>query len=95
MPELRGQIFSEENRKNGLGVTGPFMTLYHDSECREKGAIKEYIAPVAGRIILRQFCKKKTVSGISDSQELNWEIVKLKKMNTMVSLPGTGFRRFF
>jgi effector-binding domain-containing protein len=52
MPALCGQIFSEENQKNGLKVTGPFMTLYHDSEYREKDATMECVAPITGRIIL-------------------------------------------
>ena len=52
MPDLCGQIFSEENQKNGLKVTGPFMTLYHDCEYREKDATMECVAPITGRIIL-------------------------------------------
>ena len=52
MPALCGQIFSEENQKNGLKVTGPFMTLYHDCEYREKDATMECVAPITGRIVL-------------------------------------------
>ncbi|HSA37732.1 MAG TPA: MerR family transcriptional regulator [Methanoregula sp.] len=52
MPDLCGQIFSEENQKNGLKVTGPFMTLYHDCEYREKDATMECVAPITGRIAL-------------------------------------------
>lgn len=52
MPELCGQLFSEENQKNGLKVTGPFMTLYHDCEYREKDATIECVAPITGRIVL-------------------------------------------
>jgi len=52
MPALCGQIFSEENQKNGLKVTGPFMTLYHDCEYREKDATMECAAPITGRIVL-------------------------------------------
>jgi effector-binding domain-containing protein len=52
MPGLCSQIFSEENQKNGLKVTGPFMTLYHDGEYREKDATMECVAPIAGRIVL-------------------------------------------
>ena len=52
MPALCDQIFSEENQKNGLKVTGPFMTLYHDCEYREKDATMECVAPITGRIIL-------------------------------------------
>lgn len=52
MPELCSQVSSEENRKNGLRVTGPPMTLYHDNEYREKDATMEVALPIAGRIIL-------------------------------------------
>jgi effector-binding domain-containing protein len=52
MPELCSQIFSDENQRNGLKVTGPFMTLYHDSEYRENDATVECAAPIAGRIAL-------------------------------------------
>jgi effector-binding domain-containing protein len=52
MPGLCSQIFSEENQKNGLKVTGPFMTLYYDSEYREKDATVECVAPITGRIVL-------------------------------------------
>ena len=52
MPDLCGQIFSEENQKNGLTVTGPFITLYHDCEYREKDATMECVAPITGRIVL-------------------------------------------
>ena len=50
MNDLCGQIFSEENTKNGLKVTGPFMSIYHDQEYREKDATVECAAPVSGRI---------------------------------------------
>ncbi len=52
MPDLCSQIFSVENLKNGLKVTGPFMTLYHDGEYREKDATMECVAPITGRIAL-------------------------------------------
>lgn len=52
MPALCGQIFSEENQRNNLKVTGPFMTLYHDNEYREKDATMECAAPITGRIVL-------------------------------------------
>lgn len=52
MPGLCSQIFSEENQRNGLKVTGPFMTLYHDCEYREKDATIECVAPITGRIVL-------------------------------------------
>jgi effector-binding domain-containing protein len=52
MPDLCGQLFSEENQRNGLKVTGPFMTLYHDCEYREKDATMECVAPITGRIVL-------------------------------------------
>lgn len=52
MPALCSQIFSEENRRNNLKVTGPFMTLYYDSEYRESDAAMECAAPITGRIVL-------------------------------------------
>jgi effector-binding domain-containing protein/DNA-binding transcriptional MerR regulator len=52
MPALCSQIFSEENQRNGLKVTGPFMTLYYDCEYREKDANIECAAPITGRIVL-------------------------------------------
>lgn len=52
MPELCSQLSSEENRKNGLRVTGPPMTLYLDNEYREKDATMEVALPIAGRIVL-------------------------------------------
>jgi len=52
MPALCDQIFSEENQKNGLKVTGPFMTLYYDCEYREEDATMECAAPITGRIVL-------------------------------------------
>jgi effector-binding domain-containing protein len=50
MKDLCEQIFSFENRNNGLTVTGPFMSIYHDQEYREKDATVECAAPVTGRI---------------------------------------------
>lgn len=52
MPALCGQIFSEENQRNGLKVIGPFMTLYLDNEYREKDATMECAAPITGRVVL-------------------------------------------
>jgi effector-binding domain-containing protein/DNA-binding transcriptional MerR regulator len=52
MPALCSQIFSDENQRNGLKVTGPFMTLYYDCEYREKDANIECAAPITGRIVL-------------------------------------------
>ncbi len=50
MKDLCGQIFSEENMRNGLKITGPFMSIYHDQEYREKDATVECAAPVTGKI---------------------------------------------
>ena len=50
MKDLCGQIFSEENQRNGLKVTGPFMSIYHDQEYREKDATVECAAPVSGKV---------------------------------------------
>ena len=52
MTDLCGQIFSPENQRNGLRVVGPFMTLYYDTEYRERDANIECAAPIAGRISL-------------------------------------------
>ncbi|HEX3002364.1 MAG TPA: MerR family transcriptional regulator [Methanoregula sp.] len=52
MPALCSQIFSDENQRNGLKITGPFMTLYYDSEYRGKDATMECVAPITGRIVL-------------------------------------------
>ena len=52
MGDLCRQIFSPENQRNGLKVVGPFMTLYYDSDYREKDATIECAAPVTGRISL-------------------------------------------
>jgi effector-binding domain-containing protein len=50
MKDLCGQLFSEENQRNGLKITGPFMTLYHDAEYRETDATMECAAPITGKI---------------------------------------------
>jgi effector-binding domain-containing protein len=50
MKDLCTGIFSEENMKNGLRVTGPFMTIYHDGEYREKDALMECAAPITGKV---------------------------------------------
>lgn len=50
MKDLCGQIFSEENMHNGLKVTGPFMTIYHDCEYKEKDALMECAAPITGKV---------------------------------------------
>lgn len=50
MEDLCGQLYSDANRKNGVKVAGPFMTLYHDCEYRERDAHMECAAPVSGRI---------------------------------------------
>lgn len=50
MKDLCGEIFSQENMRNGLRVTGPFMSIYHDQEYREKDATVECAVPVSGKI---------------------------------------------
>lgn len=52
MTGLCTQLFSEENVRNGLKIAGPFMTLYHDGEYKEKDADMECVVPVTGRIVL-------------------------------------------
>jgi len=49
MTELCSQLFSEENLKNGLKITGPCMTLYHDGEYKENDADMECVVPITGR----------------------------------------------
>jgi len=50
MKDLCGQIFSEANMRNGVKVTGPFMSIYHDQEYRETDATVECAAPFSGKI---------------------------------------------
>ncbi|PKL64813.1 MAG: MerR family transcriptional regulator [Methanomicrobiales archaeon HGW-Methanomicrobiales-3] len=50
MKDLCGQIFSETNMRNGVKVTGPFMSIYHDQEYRETDATVECAAPFSGKI---------------------------------------------
>jgi len=52
MRDLMGQLFSEENQRAGLKITGPPMTLYLDAEYREKDATVECAVPVSGRIVV-------------------------------------------
>ncbi|MFA4824747.1 MAG: MerR family transcriptional regulator [Methanoregula sp.] len=52
MTGLCTQLFSEENVRNGLKIAGPFMTLYHDGEYKEKDADMECAVPITGRITL-------------------------------------------
>jgi effector-binding domain-containing protein len=49
MTGLCTQLSSEENQRNGLKIAGPFMTLYHDCEYKEKDADMECIVPITGR----------------------------------------------
>ncbi|MCK9581988.1 MAG: MerR family transcriptional regulator [Methanoregula sp.] len=50
MNDLCGQIFTNENMRNGLKVTGPFMSIYHDCEYREKDATVECVVPITGKV---------------------------------------------
>ncbi len=47
--DICGQLFSEENQRNGMKIAGPFMTLYHDSEYKEKDADMECVVPITGK----------------------------------------------
>jgi effector-binding domain-containing protein len=47
--DVCGQLFSEVNQRNGVKIAGPFMTLYHDTEYREKDADIECAVPITGR----------------------------------------------
>ncbi len=52
MGDLCTQLYSLENQRNGVAITGPFMSIYHDQEYREKDATVECAAPVSGRILV-------------------------------------------
>jgi effector-binding domain-containing protein len=47
--DLCTQLFSEENQRNGLKIAGPFMTLYHDSDYKDREADMECAVPITGR----------------------------------------------
>lgn len=49
MGELCTQLFSAENLGAGLKIAGPFMTLYHDREYKEKDADMECAVPITGK----------------------------------------------
>jgi effector-binding domain-containing protein len=64
MTDLCGQLFSEENVKNGLKIAGPFMTLYHDCEYKEKDADMECVVPISGRVSISDSSMKcRTLDG--------------------------------
>jgi effector-binding domain-containing protein len=50
--ELCSQLFSEENQRAGLKITGPVMTMYLDSEYREKDATIECAVPITGKVVV-------------------------------------------
>jgi len=48
--ELMAIIFSPENQKNGVAITGPCLSLCHDSEYRETDADIEMAIPIQGPV---------------------------------------------
>ena len=50
--DICAQLFSGENQRNGMKIAGPFMTLYHDSEYKEKDADIECAVPITGRCMI-------------------------------------------
>jgi len=50
--ELHAEVIAPENRNAGVKITGPIMTLYHDTDYREKDADIECAIPVSGRVVL-------------------------------------------
>lgn len=52
MKDLCGQLFTEENQRSGLKISGPFMTLYHDAEYKENNATMECVVPITGKIVV-------------------------------------------
>jgi DNA-binding transcriptional MerR regulator len=49
---LMGIIFSPENRRNGVTITGPCMSLCYDGEYRETDADIEMAIPVQGQVVV-------------------------------------------
>lgn len=47
---LMAVIFSPENQKNGVAITGPFLSLCYDSEYRENDADIEMAIPIQGPV---------------------------------------------
>jgi effector-binding domain-containing protein len=47
---LMAIIFSPENQKNGVAITGPFLSLCYDSEYRENDADIEMAIPIQGPV---------------------------------------------
>jgi len=47
---LMAVIFSPENQKNGVAITGPFLSLCYDSEYRETDADIEMAIPIQGPV---------------------------------------------
>ena len=50
--DLCGQLEIPENRSPAVTVTGPFMSIYHDDDYREKDADVECAIPVSGRVVI-------------------------------------------
>nr|WP_321350811.1 MerR family transcriptional regulator [uncultured Methanoregula sp.] len=50
--DLCGQLAIPENRSPAVTVTGPFMSIYHDDDYREKDADVECAIPVSGRVVI-------------------------------------------
>jgi effector-binding domain-containing protein len=50
--ELMGVIQMPENQANFVRIVGPFMTIYHDHEYKEKDADIEVAIPVTGKVTI-------------------------------------------
>ncbi len=50
--DLYAIIFSPVNRKNGVAITGPCMSLCYDGEYRENDADIEMALPVRGQVVI-------------------------------------------
>jgi effector-binding domain-containing protein len=48
--DLCNQLFSTENQNGGVKITGPVMTIYYDSDYRDKDADMECAVPIAGKV---------------------------------------------
>lgn len=59
--ELMAAVFSPENRRNGVRITGPVMMLCYDGEYRETDADIEVAVPVAGRVSVGEEVEVKTL----------------------------------
>lgn len=62
--ELMGIVFSPENRRNGVRITGPVMMLCYDEEYRETDADIEIAVPITGRVSVGDEVDVKTLPAV-------------------------------